>query len=264
MGSTPEASGLTTAHRVTQIQRAGLYAEAAGELWSALDVADLDASAPGWLLRNQQLVRAGHAESANLAASYVTAHREAEGVRGIAPVVRAELIPAASMTDLHINGPVAIKSAIARGISPDLAHVAVLERFKGAVFRQILDGGRYTISKTAQRDGGRWRRVTDGEPCAFCAMLAGRGPVYAADTVTFRSHNACGCSGEIVYREWVPTALERQWMASYMQAAMDADDAGQSRMAPVSGRDHEDTILWRMRRNSPHLFGDGVAPKTTP
>ena len=47
-------------------------------------------------------------------------------------------------------------------------------------------------------------------------------------------------------------------------AAMDADDAGQHRMAPVSGRDHEDTILWRMRRNSPHLFSDGVAPTTTP
>ena len=40
---------------------------------------------------------------------------------------------------------------------------------------------------------------------------------------------------------------------------MDADDAGESRVAPVvkEGK-FEDNILYRMRRNAPELFSDGV------
>ena len=264
MGSTPEASGLTNAHRIAQIQRAGIYAEAAGQIWDHLDVADLDGSSTKWLVENLEIVRDGHAESTRLAATYIQAHREAEEIAGAAQIAPAAMDMAAVATDLSIRGPIATKIAIARGVTPELAHAQLRENFKGAVFRQVLDGGRYTISKTAQRQGGRWRRVSDGAPCAFCAMLAGRGPVYAAETVTFRSHNACGCSAELVYREWVPTDLEQQWQASYMQAAMGADDAGRSRVAPAPHHDEEDTILWRMRRNSPHLFSDGVAPRSTP
>jgi len=37
---------------------------------------------------------------------------------------------------------------------------------------------RGVVIESAGYAGSRWRRVTDGNPCAFCAMLAGRGPVY--------------------------------------------------------------------------------------
>ena len=41
-----------------------------------------------------------------------------------------------------------------------------------------------------------WRRVSDGHPCAFCAMLASRGFVYhTAETAGSmnRYHNDCRC-----------------------------------------------------------------------
>lgn len=50
----------------------------------------------------------------------------------------------------------------------------------GAADREALRGGRDLIS-TASRADTRvlgWARITDGDPCAFCAMLASRGAVY--------------------------------------------------------------------------------------
>lgn len=44
----------------------------------------------------------------------------------------------------------------------------------GAVQRASRD----MIIASCDAASSRWRRVSDGNPCAFCAMLAGRGPVY--------------------------------------------------------------------------------------
>lgn len=133
---------------------------------------------------------------------------------------------------------------------------------QGMAFQLALGASRGMIDGTARADGrsGRYRRVTDGTPCAFCAMLAGRGPVYSEETAYFRSHPRCGCTAEIVYGEWVPNQLERQWRDSYFSAAEQADVTDGRRVAPRPGND-EDTVLWRMRRNRPGLFHDGVQPR---
>lgn len=67
------------------------------------------------------------------------------------------------------------------------------ERDWGAAFSRIIsalavqsdraakDAGRETVVESAEANGRRWRRVTDGNPCSFCAMLAGRGPVYRTE-----------------------------------------------------------------------------------
>lgn len=47
--------------------------------------------------------------------------------------------------------------------------------------RAAKNAGRETITESAEANGRRWRRVTDGNPCSFCAMLAGRGPVYRSE-----------------------------------------------------------------------------------
>ena len=40
--------------------------------------------------------------------------------------------------------------------------------------RSALNGGRQTVEFSAAANGKRWRRITDGNPCSFCAMLATR------------------------------------------------------------------------------------------
>jgi hypothetical protein len=66
----------------------------------------------------------------------------------------------------------------------------------GTASRIALDGGRTTTLDTVKADpvAVGWYRVTDGNPCAFCALLASRGVVYKADTVNFQAHNDCGCT----------------------------------------------------------------------
>lgn len=114
-----------------------------------------------------------------------------------------------------------------------------------------------------------WRRVTDGNPCGFCAMLASRGPVYGsradALTVTGRGkavappsakrkagavakgvkarggrklgeeyHERCGCSAEPFegrFEDWQPTPEEQIYKDAY--AAADWYDIGDGSDLPL-------------------------------
>jgi hypothetical protein len=62
-----------------------------------------------------------------------------------------------------------------------------------------MDGGRSTIAAATDRDPASYgfMRITDGNPCSFCAMIASRGAVYktAANAGEARKwHNKCGCT----------------------------------------------------------------------
>lgn len=264
MARTPKGRGLTEANRLAQLKAAHRTMVKAKIAYNRfLDVSDLDASFPRWAVQMQQIIGQGFDESAVLAGNYLRRFAVAEDF-SIPDLPQVVSDAAKVFDDLLVNGPISIKQKIAKGIPPGSAKEAALERFLGVVQERVLDGGRDLIIGASQYRGrsGRWRRVTDGKPCAFCAMLAGRGPVYTADTATFRSHTLCGCTAEMVVGDWEPTKKERLWRASYDLAALDADEEGLIRVAPVVKNDKfEDNILWRMRRNSPDLFSDGVYPK---
>lgn len=264
MARTSEGRRLTEAHRKQQLlMSARPVARAKLFYGGVLNTADLDRSSILWQELTRQAVLDGYMDSATLAAAYLQRFDMAEA--GIEPsIITPALDEGALATDLRINGPVAIKTKIAQGIPADEAKRQAMNGLLMAVQQQVLAGGRDLIDQTVRYSGadGRYRRVTDGKPCAFCAMLASRGPVYSEESVDFRSHHGCGCSAEQVFGEWEPTEKEALWRASYQQAAMDADEAGQRRVAPVvKDAKFEDTILRRMRRNAPELFNDGVFPK---
>lgn len=263
MARTIEGRGLTEANRRAQLraaQRSMVKARIAYNRF--LDVADLDASFPTWVVMMQQIIGQGFDKSAVLAENYLRRFAVAE--KFDVPDMPSVIADAALIYDnMLVNGPISIKQKIADGFGANEAKALAMERFLGVVQERVMDGGRDLIIGVSKYYGrsGRWRRVTDGQPCAFCAMLAGRGPVYTSETVTFQSHNHCGCTAEMVVGEWEPTAKERLWRASYDMAAMDADAANEPRLAPVRKKNQEeDTILWRMRRNAPDLFSDGVHP----
>lgn len=66
----------------------------------------------------------------------------------------------------------------------------------GGTQRRIADHVRYTVAGSSVADPAAegWQRVTDGNGCAFCTMLAARGSVYSESTADFASHDDCGCS----------------------------------------------------------------------
>lgn len=261
MANTETGRALTEAHRVAQIRLGGAAMLRAAGLWSLLDVGDLDGSAPVWMAATADQVGNAQAQSAAMAERYVSLYREAEIGTQSGPIVRPLSSTATTVEALRIKGPVGIKTAIGRGVTVERAYRAGMIAVQGMVMQLALGAGRGVIDGTARADGrsGRYRRVTDGTPCAFCAMLAGRGPVYSEETAYFRTHLRCGCTAEIVYGEWVPNELEAKWRESYFTAAEEATAVDGIRIAPKPGND-EDTVLWRMRRNAPDLFHDGVKP----
>lgn len=66
----------------------------------------------------------------------------------------------------------------------------------GGAQRRVADHVRYTVTGSSVADPAArgWQRVTDGNGCAFCTMLAGRGSVYSEAGADFASHDSCGCS----------------------------------------------------------------------
>lgn len=113
---------------------------------------------------------------------------------------------------------------------------------------EVLTAGREVVQQSSRR----WRRVTDGNPCGFCAMLASRGPVYTSEASASRIggrgkaidptaprkrggqakgirargkgrlgdrfHSLCGCTVEPFDgdpSEWEPTPDEQRFIDAY-------------------------------------------------
>ena len=95
--------------------------------------------------------------------------------------------------------------ALRAGKTPGQATANALTELAGAAGRLVLNGGRQTIWDNVGRDPyvHGWIRVSStGAPCAFCAMLLSRGPVY------LEFETAGGISREMVGTE---AAKAFQW-----------------------------------------------------
>lgn len=250
MALTAEGRALTAAHATQQLAIAARAERTSRALWRRLDVDDLDRSQRFWLPAQVELLRQSYGESQDLAGEYVEQYRAAEANGPTGPFV-APAFPAAVMAaTMRVHGPLRVKNYIGKGVSPSGAHGRAVNKFAGMVRRQALMGGRMAIDSTtgADRSAIGWRRVTGRNPCTFCAMLAGRGPVYASSERAsqvggsgLHYHGHCKCTAEIVYGEWIPNDAEQLYIEEYDKAAKQADEAGESRT--------QDTILWRMREN---------------
>lgn len=231
-------------------------------LWPELDVENLDRSTPSWVAANAAVVDRFHGESSDLAAAYISEYRTAEIGADTEATVKATLDRRLNQATLLLAGPVRVKTLIGAGMAPDVAHRAALTKFSGIVRRQSLAGGRHTIADTTRVDQQAigWRRVTYGDPCTFCALLASRGPVYSSraragsvrsgDGLEFHGH--CGCTAELVYGTWTPTKTEQKYIDAYEAAAAEASAAGLSRTRK--------NVLPLMRANGD--FRDGPRRRT--
>ena len=111
---------------------------------------------------------------------------------------------------------------------------------------QAIRSGRDIINGASQRDERAlgWARVTDGDPCHFCAMLASRGAVYrsreAAGATSNdgvlpnsperlqRYHPSCHCQVVPIYSRdqfWVPGSRELHEEWQRVARGLSGDDA---------------------------------------
>lgn len=192
-------------------------------LWPAFNPTDVDGSWTALKTALRLLVGERRRMSSSLASSYYVSFRQAERVVGsFSPRPAAPLGIEELDTSLDVTGPVAFKSAISGGKTPKQAKDRALVSVSGSVSRMVQDGGRNTIvgAVTDDREALGWARVTDGDPCAFCAMLASRGPVYtSAETAKFQAHDHDQCGIEPVFHrdtQWPGKAreFEQLWQQS--------------------------------------------------
>lgn len=242
MASTALATRLTDAHRASQLRLRVATVRDLLKMWPAFDINDISGT---WSLIEPAivaLIQARQPMSAALSGQYIPAFRVAEGVTGNATTV---LAPALTADEIVPNlRYVGVKEAWRlHDLKRADAMRTVFTNVEGEVTRQVLNGGRQTIVDTvhADRKAKGYARVTDGSPCAFCAMLAGRGPVYHdEDSGGFEAHRKCGCTAEPVYdldQPWPESATKYADM--YTQAA---------KAVPKSTPDWSDAVRREFRR----------------
>ena len=140
----------------------------------------------------------------------------------------------AVQASLEVLGPINIKAKTARGMTPEAAARKAFVEVSGAATRHVQEGDREATIVAMRNDRlvKGWVRVSDGNPCSFCAMLISRGPVFREDSFesnarsvrnprnpgvpflgpgSFKTHDHCACRMVAVYYRdtaWPPLAHE--------------------------------------------------------
>lgn len=230
MARTAAASALTDQHQQAQISLRARALHDYTQLWPLWQPGD-DSTFAGLVTATLPLVRGYHRLSAALAGAYYDTFRKAEDIPDQATPRIAQAVPDGQVTaSLFVTGKVMWQDAIRSGRGPEEARQAALVRTSGAVTRHVLQGARDTLLDSVAADSRAlgWARVTDGTPCAFCALLAGRGPVYKAEaTADFEAHDHCACLAEPVYTGSAWPGRSREFHDLYNQAVRDARSAGE-------------------------------------
>lgn len=237
MAFTDLGAGLTENHRTTQLAIKAEATRAALSLWTILDPGDLDARLAVWLDANIALIQQLDNRSQQAAAAYFTSFAQVETGRFYKPPAPATIDLDQVRTNLHITGPIAVKALLKRGHPLDRALHTSQVRVAGETARLAMQGHRRMLADALNDNYGDnpppvgYARVTSGKPCAFCAMLAGRGPVYRSDaTGGFRAHGHCSCTVEPVFRDDQPwPGRAREFHDLWNQATREARESGDLR-----------------------------------
>jgi hypothetical protein len=243
MASTDHGRRLTEAHRLAQQQVRAEFLTRFLALWPLLDSTRLDETSPGWTQAVLNEITASRLDSARVATQYFEEFSAAEApstprrarieipdlpassrrtARVTVPDIDWKPADRAARVSLNVTGPASQKSKARRGKPLQVARDESFSESAGAASRHVLTGGRQSLLRLTQEDMllVGYIRVTDGDPCYFCAMLASRGPVYrtprrAGPNVRgtqnpraglpfeglgeFKVHDNCACTVEPVY-----------------------------------------------------------------
>jgi len=201
MARTAEGSLLTDRHRRLQLALSAAVIRDLLHLWGTVDPAALAATIAPFTRAGSTLVLSGRRASALAASRYYAQFRAVEGVRGAAVLLAQAAPPDPLVVEGNLRGAglKGIQTARAAGRSTEEAARNGFVKLAGSATSMVLGGGRDTLMGAIQSDpeAKGWQRVTDGAPCAFCAMVASKG-IIAGDEASagFEAHGHCGCTAE--------------------------------------------------------------------
>lgn len=199
MARTAAAEGLTEAHRGIQLRIiAGLMRDLA-VLWRPVDPTDIRGTLNPFTDAASVVTVAARRASASAAQGYYRMFRQVEGVPGTFDAALApDPPPDVLRGGLFGAGARGIIDARRRGLDVAAAAQNGLVRASGAAVQIAANGGRETLLVAVLRDPAAigYQRVTDGDPCAFCRMIASQGIVSYDGSAGFEAHAHCGCTAE--------------------------------------------------------------------
>lgn len=226
MASTPAGRAASTAHRLAQGRvSARVVADVLG-IWRSLD--PLRLSDPGWTGQVLATLDRHRAESAELAATYYRDFRRAEVPTAAAFTPRRAAAGTSTpwrnraLTSLRVTGTRTVARLILGGWDPARALDKAGPGVAKASSRHALAAGREVVDTALRADPAArgWLRVTDADPCWFCAMLASRGAVYLSQrSASTRGgtdepyHDGCACQAEPVFRTAVLPETSQRFAA---------------------------------------------------
>lgn len=230
MAQTPEGLQLTSAQRAAQVALRARSLQGLLALWRVVDVTNLADTIDVFTQAAVILALNGSDESAATAGRYYELFRRAEGVPGPAPGFRIGRLPqqmvAAELRGAALSG---IINARRGGMSLVAAKNNGLVRVAGAFTKLVLAGGRMTILGNVNRDRQAigWQRVTSGDPCTFCRMLAGKGAAYKTEkAASFEPHDHCACTAEPFYPGDTPSRQNLEYEYEFNTAQEWARESG--------------------------------------
>jgi hypothetical protein len=230
----PAVEALAQTHRVAQIRNAAIAAWLIRRRW--LTAVAGGKMPPGILSELISLIMTYRGKAGLIAAQYGSAaHRQALGDTGSAFTPQVDVPREKLVTSLAVVGlqpGLAIQKKLAHADDPTMQR-ALLSQLKAlnspvaaATLRHVADAGRDTVKDIAFKQDGEalgYVRITKARCCAFCAMLATRGPVYSEDSFGHSNswfdgdgpakvHDSCNCSLALVYSDaaWPTRSVKLQ------------------------------------------------------
>lgn len=222
MARTPEGAALTEAHRLLQGRVSAGTVRDLLRLWALVDPEDLRNTIDPFARAGLALVQAGRRASATAAQRYYAAFRQVEGIRGTIIVTTAPAPPDDVVAGALRGGALAgIQRARARGATVEQARDNGFVKMSGSAAQLVAGGGRATLLDAVRSDPAAhgFQRVTDGAPCAFCAMIASQG-IIAKDAAGagFQAHGHCGCTAEPAFEGSRLRPDNERFRASWQEA----------------------------------------------
>lgn len=167
-------------------------------VWQALNLRDVRQSWPALRTALAALIRDRYGQASILGTGYYQQARQAAGIPGMAPRVHVPPPPADLIhATLDSTGPYGLLGRIKTGQQLATANENTGVVMSGAAQRLISNGARQAVLTSVKADAKAvgWMRVTSSNPCAWCAMLSGRGFIYRSEaSASFEAHNHCSCT----------------------------------------------------------------------
>lgn len=210
MAQTAAGNRLTAQHQAAIEKQRQEIERSFRRIWPGASWAEFAPKFDGWVKGEAfTLTQAMKTRAANLGGTYYSAFRVAEKIPGGARVrvvnkldleqfvIAMRATALVSLTSAQSKSRKALDETQA-GLYLAEGDELALSATLGAVTRLALDGDRETVLESIRTDkvARGYQRITEGNACAFCDMLAGRGAVYGEESSTFQAHDHCACSSE--------------------------------------------------------------------